>query len=72
MLGFYIEGMDTHTIPTVALSKSNVKRDKVVLDENFNIKEQEAAKQIAVGCGDCGLNTLEWEDEEIPLTDIYF
>ena len=62
MLGFYIEGMDNHTVTSIAATQTAAKRGKVVMDENFNIKEVEHAKELAFGCGDCGLNTLEWED----------
>lgn len=68
-----MEGMDTHSIPpNNVVNKSATKRGNVVMDADFNIKEETSAKSITFGCGNCGLNTQEWEDIEIPLTDIYF
>lgn len=44
----------------------------MVLDENYKFKQSIPAKDIMLGCDDCGINSNEWEDKEIPMTDIYF
>ena len=73
MAGFYIEGMDSHNPSSPAPKNVKPKRNAVIMDENMDkISSFKPNDSITNGCNDCGLNNLEWQDVEIPPTDIYF